>query len=77
MVDLMLIPLSVIVVYVIYVLVKPQSENDEFFFLHEDLSQQALIRRIEILEHFHHKDFSKEREPIRRYFLEDRLSEKE
>ncbi len=74
---LLLFPPSVIVVYSIYVLVKPQSETDEFFFLHKDLSQQALIRRVEILEHFHHKDFSKEKEKISRYFLDSKLSEKE
>jgi hypothetical protein len=77
MVDLLLIPLSAIVVYVIYALVKPQSETDEFFYLHKNLSQEALIRRIEILGHLHRKDFSKEQEKIKRYFLDGVLSEKE
>lgn len=77
MIALMLIPLSVIVVYAIYVLVKPQSETDEFFYLHKNLSQEALIRRIEILGNVHRKDFSKETEKIKRYFLDGILSEKE
>jgi hypothetical protein len=77
MADLLYIPFSVIILYVIYVLLKPQSEADEFFHLHKNLSQQALIRRIELLGHFHKKDFSKEKETINRYFLDGNLSDKE
>ncbi len=71
------VPLFIIAGYAIFILVKKQSEEDEFFYLHKNLSQEALIRRVDILAKIHNRDYSKEKEKINRYFLDGKLSEKE
>ncbi|MBK9190200.1 MAG: hypothetical protein IPM77_01190 [Crocinitomicaceae bacterium] len=75
--ELLWVPLFIIAGYAIFILVKKQSEEDEFFYLHKNLSQEALIRRVDILAKIHNRDYSKEKEKINRYFLDGKLSEKE
>ena len=70
-------PLVLSGVYILYVLIKPNNESDEFFELSRKLTLENLMHRIDQLEKINNADYSKEKVRIKSFYKDHRLSQKE
>ncbi len=63
--------------YTLFLLIKPQSEADQFFSFHSKTDEPSTIRRFLILSRMNGRDYSAEMMEVKKMFSDKRLDEKE
>ena len=63
---LLYLPLALFGLYLLYVMIKPNSESDNFFINYDGLSKSKLLEKIDLLKKIKDKNYSKEKEKIKK-----------
>lgn len=70
-------PPILIIIYSLYLLIKPKDKKDEFFHLSQKAKKETILERIKLLEEINDADYSRDKIEIEKYYRDGRITESE